>query len=251
MAAEQSALGIIPAYAGSTVAGQGHDVTGADHPRIRGEHHVPTEQPGANPGSSPHTRGARPACPRQRRRGGIIPAYAGSTGRRGESRRGVGDHPRIRGEHRAVLADRGRDDGSSPHTRGAPRKGWVPSVQPGIIPAYAGSTRLIPCSRATSSDHPRIRGEHLHAVARVAVLGGSSPHTRGARLGAPRTPLRGRIIPAYAGSTSPSNSPRERSGDHPRIRGEHERVSIRETLSPGSSPHTRGALSATPTNSQN
>ena len=52
------------------------------------------------------------------------------------------------------------------------------------------------------ADHPRIRGEHdkLDTVDPVAM--GSSPHTRGARLGETPSGLSGRIIPAYAGSTA-------------------------------------------------
>ena len=72
---------------------------------------------------------------------------------------------------------------------------------------------------------------------------GSSPHTRGAR----RRPVadlpRGRIIPAYAGSTSVSCGLSGRGRDHPRIRGEHESSTSRSRPSPGSSPHTRGAPS--------
>ena len=136
------------------------------------------------------------------------------------------------------------DDGSSPHTRGAPQ-----------------------CRRSSSGtgeDHPRIRGEHLQRVASVAeevgiipayagstddqptmdaYKGGSSPHTRGALRHARPGIITGRdhprirgehhdssvnevgddgIIPAYAGST-------RQDGLHLRRRG-------------GSSPHTRGAL---------
>ena len=73
------AIGIIPAYAGSTDGPHTTSRAVWDHPRIRGEHGVNTAGEYARPGSSPHTRGARaPTCIRRRRRG-IIPAYAGST----------------------------------------------------------------------------------------------------------------------------------------------------------------------------
>ena len=49
------------------------------------------------------------------------------------------------------------------------------------------------------------------------------------------------IIPAYAGSTHPSRARSDRSWDHPRIRGEHARMSAEEFARAGSSPHTRGA----------
>ena len=55
------------------------------------------------------------------------------------------------------------------------------------------------------------------------VTGGSSPHTRGARRGAPGS--------------------RRLTGDHPRIRGEHVRVDPSGQPGGGSSPHTRGAPS--------
>ena len=54
-------------------------------------------------------------------------------------------------------------------------------------------------------------------------------------------PPRRRIIPAYAGSTSPAPAGQGPAPDHPRIRGEHESSTSRSRPSPGSSPHTRGA----------
>ena len=50
-----------------------------DHPRIRGEHRERGGNLMAADGSSPHTRGARELLCGDAFRGGIIPAYAGST----------------------------------------------------------------------------------------------------------------------------------------------------------------------------
>jgi hypothetical protein len=161
--AAQDEDGIIPAYAGSTLAlaacsavlagssphtrgarrtATGTRPCGGDHPRIRGEHHRVLAAPLA-----------------QRR---VIPAYAGST-------------------HWHLLREDERE-GSSPHTRGAL---WHSLPAP---PSWR--------------DHPRIRGEHAplgildhHDVGiipayagstvRIALapvpLTGSPPHTRGAR----------------------------------------------------------------------
>ena len=70
---------------------------------------------------------------------------------------------------------------------------------------------------------------------------GSSPHTRGARTRG-SCPSTGRgIIPAYAGSTSMTGSRSSSSADHPRIRGEHQTMSVEQSVANGSSPHTRGA----------
>ena len=155
--------GIIPAYAGSTVLSTPTEYSSPDHPRIRGEHRLKRARGLVHEGSSPHTRGARrtagkngqkariipayagstpssSAHPRPRPR--IIPAYAGSTLIMGLAAVGVQDHPRIRGEHRKYQQDKAWKSGSSPHTRGALHLMDLDGENYGIIPAYAGSTRV-------------------------------------------------------------------------------------------------------------
>ena len=197
-----------------------------DHPRIRGEHCPFPKALLPWTGSSPHTRGARPCRVRQGGPGGIIPAYAGSTGDRGRFAGGVSDHPRIRGEHEKHHP---RDKvlvGSSPHTRGAPNICASVCDSPG--------------------DHPRIRGEHQRQIDHRPSKRGSSPHTRGAPTRPTRGICPGRIIPAYAGSTPSGPSGRGPGPDHPRIRGEHAITPIEQGPLLGSSPHTRGARPGIP-----
>ena len=151
---------IIPAYAGSTFS---FPVPGAflpDHPRIRGEHKAMHVYPPVSRGSSPHTRGAHLGLDQPPGQAGIIPAYAGSTQRRLAPPRRRSDHPRIRGEHQALERIASAFEGSSPHTRGAHSRSDPLGGTRGIIPAYAGSTRVVTSNRSASSDHPRIRGEH-------------------------------------------------------------------------------------------
>ena len=90
-----------------------------------------------------------------------------------------------------------------------------------IIPAYAGSTFSARVLSSRATDHPRIRGEHVHGQETGLQGDGSSPHTRGARSDA--AVRRGvlRIIPAYAGSTGGTG--------------------MTDGANNGSSPHTRGA----------
>ena len=212
-----------------------------DHPRIRGEHGRALIRHGGGWGSSPHTRGAPSANCSARRCKRIIPAYAGSTQRSSPSSGTSRDHPRIRGEHVDSSVRNLSSMGSSPHTRGAPPDGALVALQRGIIPAYAGSTRVFRDEEDATEDHPRIRGEHSQHRGTAQSFGGSSPHTRGAPAQSAPAYVRARIIPAYAGSTPGRRAGRGSSRDHPRIRGEHQAVHNVSEVLRGSSPHTRGA----------
>ena len=91
----------------------------------------------------------------------------------------------------------------------------------GIIPAYAGSTRVYKvCNAIEEGSSPRMRGAPVPAA----------PHAD--RLG---------IIPAYAGSTSKILAPHSSQRDHPRVCGEHFNQPPKSLLVPGSSPRMRGA----------
>ena len=214
-------LGIIPAYAGSTLRRYGRLSPRPDHPRIRGEHPGDGDVHDYDQGSSPHTRGA----PRKTTTSGsttrIIPAYAGSTGQFRHAAARPSDHPRIRGEHYANSVYPALAAGSSPHTRGALVRERAVGDGARIIPAYAGSTLPPEQAVGSSADHPRIRGEHGKIGYGEYNVLGSSPHTRGARSAKRLTNRSGRIIPAYAGSTSVLSVELIRCPDHPRIRGEH------------------------------
>ena len=131
--------------------------------------------------------------------------------------------------------------GSSPHTRGALSGGLVSLSGIRIIPAYAGSTPTTSSRYPPSTDHPRIRGEHLRRFPTTPSPVGSSPHTRGAPPQLVDKPARQRIIPAYAGSTAGIAALASQAQDHPRIRGEHGIDILGRRVAKGSSPHTRGA----------
>ena len=72
---------------------------------------------------------------------GIIPAYAGSTGAALGGQNPCGDHPRVCGEHMMPTDRLVTVRGSSPRMRGALTLYGAAVITPGIIPAYAGSTR--------------------------------------------------------------------------------------------------------------
>ena len=148
-------------------------------------------------------------------------------------------HPRSRGEHET--APLGLRNGSSPLTRGA-RRAPPPSYQRmRLIPAHAGSTRLVVSPARCTTAHPRSRGEHRITSGEPDSHEGSSPLTRGAlhpiRLSDPGE----RLIPAHAGSTFSSAPGGGLKRAHPRSRGEHAIRGLEASSAAGSSPLTRGA----------
>ena len=134
--------GLIPAYAGSTMVASSLLITAPAHPRLRGEHRPPRARGEEETGSSPLTRGARSHDRDRSDPTRLIPAYAGSTAPVSSAQTAISAHPRLRGEHYVGLLDENCEPGSSPLTRGAPRRGSSHPPGLGLIPAYAGSTNI-------------------------------------------------------------------------------------------------------------
>ena len=152
--------GIIPACAGSTSLSVRVVSVRRDHPRMCGEHYVHRPQLDWDVGSSPHVRGARCFATVFLDGFGIIPACAGSTCPSRPSAATAGDHPRMCGEHRICCQSCKISTGSSPHVRGARQSRSLINLSLGIIPACAGSTRILLHKDDPVWDHPRMCGEH-------------------------------------------------------------------------------------------
>ena len=135
-----------------------------------------------------------------------------------------------------------RGEGSSPRMRGALGVVRTSAVLPGIIPAYAGSTVTIIGSLERYRDHPRVCGEHCVYSSLLITTMGSSPRMRGALTSSTSNRRSQGIIPAHAGSTSVEKFQRQGGKDHPRVCGEHMRISEVGARLRGSSPRMRGAL---------
>ena len=130
------------------------------------------------------------------------------------------DHPRVCGEHCDAFG-------------GAVRP-------PGIIPAYAGNTRIRFQPTPEPWDHPRVCGEHATGASTQVNCTGSSPRMRGTPAVTEATNNTARIIPAYAGNTPAACWKSWQAWDHPRVCGEHQSCLQRIRLSRGSSPRMRG-----------
>ncbi len=116
----------------------------------------------------------------------ITPACAGNIRQPLRKSTWLWDHPRIRGEHRALLRFVTCHVGSPPHTRGTSVKRRGNGQGTGITPAYAGNIRTGFSSSVTGGDHPRIRGEHRSIISSSSSQAGSPPHTRGTSSSASR-----------------------------------------------------------------
>ena len=171
----------------------------------------------------------------------IIPADAGSTLWPSQDDPERKDHPRGCGEHARIGACRSDSRGSSPRMRGALRLTVRRLRKARIIPADAGSTPGVSVGILRIEDHPRGCGEHSINRPALRQCIGSSPRMRGAPLRRESVPHSSRIIPADAGSTCTSASPRPIPRDHPRGCGEHDSFTLLGSCVVGSSPRMRGA----------
>ena len=173
--------GLIPAHAGKTPDGQRYRMRSEAHPRSRGENLIGVAADLSAQGSSPLTRGKQDEHRRVALGGGLIPAHAGKTPTKRPSRSSARAHPRSRGENTQAAGSCPTPAGSSPLTRGKPALGGLSGLSAGLIPAHAGKTSSADPS-ATTTAHPRSRGENVIGQLLSAVGEGSSPLTRGKRI---------------------------------------------------------------------
>ena len=155
-------------------------------------------------------------------------------------RRASWAHPHSRRENIVVSTPTIIRQGSSPLTRGKPRRGHRLAPQSRLIPAHAGKTvparRPWPPARA----HPHSRGENDWRVPSARHSCGSSPLTRGKPPMVSESKFMMGLIPAHAGKTDASPMRWNRHEAHPRSRGENVGISLPEVVDWGSSPLTRG-----------
>ena len=191
-------------------------------------------------GSFPLTRGTRSTDLHFLRSERFIPAYAGNSSHFQVPNRIWTVHPCLRGELGSVAGLPWKTRGSSPLTRGTPRRKFVTEVVVRFIPAYAGNSNMTAWGVRVVTVHPRLRGELPKLLPVRALRVGSSPLTRGTQRSRSRRTAENRFIPAYAGNSRLFLQFLQYLSVHPRLRGElYVTCRILRRFF-GSSPLTRG-----------
>ena len=219
---------LIPAHAGKTIAARSKGSGRGAHPRSRGENvRRPADARNAG-GSSPLTRGKPPPTMRRALQIGLIPAHAGKTQRTSPFRPSRTAHPRSRGENALMMRSVLLIQGSSPLTRGKPRRSSPHAQRRGLIPAHAGKTGPRTQRHLGGPAHPRSRGENIQTTVQTVAGWGSSPLTRGKLHALLDDATQEGLIPAHAGKTLPRDSLQRSRRAHPRSRGENAPTTTRE-----------------------
>ncbi len=193
--------GLIPAYAGRTRNLKTPYSISWAHPRLRGADSNWRRAMVARGGSSPLTRGGRVLRLLLGLVIRLIPAYAGRTQKGQGGYPTCGAHPRLRGADRKSYGFEIKKDGSSPLTRGGLVAVPDEKTIQGLIPAYAGRTRVSVRTLRMRRAHPRLRGADRVNTGKIPHHEGSSPLTRGGPFMHRHIPTRRGLIPAYAGRT--------------------------------------------------
>ena len=170
---------LIPAHAGKTQRAAPGSSRRTAHPRSRGENKILRRRTLRSWGSSPLTRGKLELDSLPAPGARLIPAHAGKTSMSSALRRRSAAHPRSRGENFLPVTSAHSRPGSSPLTRGKPRRLLRRRYRPRLIPAHAGKTGRDHPSRSYRGAHPRSRGENRVVKAPTGWERGSSPLTRG------------------------------------------------------------------------
>ena len=232
--------GLIPAWAGKTPGIRLSLVLLRAHPRVGGENAFWRWACVGQSGSSPRGRGKLHQLTNRIKAGGLIPAWAGKTGRARGQHKNRTAHPRVGGENVVLRQLSGVQAGSSPRGRGKRPacRGW--GRRRGLIPAWAGKTRFGVGLASGRWAHPRVGGENVKSDSWTSLTSGSSPRGRGKPTTPAANPAPSRLIPAWAGKTEVSGAQVFDCQAHPRVGGENLQCLTAVWPRSGSSPRGRG-----------
>ena len=233
-----------PACAGSSDADSPESVSDWEQPRMRGEQAVGV-----------------PVVHLGQVAGGNNPACAGSSRCRRWTAGSTGEQPRMRGEQGGRPGVHTSGPGTTPHARGAEQRSDLPPLRPGNNPACAGSRfsflpdddggreqpRMRGEQRFTSRtticppEQPRMRGEQQIRAWMWLCQEGTTPHARGAAIGAEEAARAAGNNPACAGSSTGGGGQTLCPREQPRMRGEQHAMQSSGSGRPWNNPACAGS----------
>ena len=161
IAERRQAAGLIPTYAGNTLAWAWRRARTRAHPHVCGEHRRRLRRLAWLVGSSPRMRGTlreiRALSPGR----GVIPTCVGSTQAQTRSCCIRSAHPHVCGEHTDISLHTSLLRGSSPRVWGALARTPQERRRRRLIPTCVGSTLVQRFSTLSRSAHPHVCGEHI------------------------------------------------------------------------------------------
>ena len=202
-AAARAPFRVIPACAGSSLAGCEHLLACPCHPCVCGEQDLPVSLPMVGFVSSLRVRGA--GCWRCKGTAilGVIPACAGSRVVPREGSHPLACHPCVCGEQHRYSGRSPNGVVSSLRVRGADRSAQLAWRWLRVIPACAGSSASAGTDSCAPTCHPCVCGEQVETGYAGGVEIVSSLRVRGAVVWTQPVNLHTRVIPACAGSSLP------------------------------------------------
>ena len=231
-----------PACAGTTDAGTAAYYDRLEHPRVRGDDTRSRYSFSSRRGTPPRARG--------RRHLGMLlglvewntPACAGTTCRGCPSGWGCPEHPRVRGDDALHVGGAIHAHGTPPRARGRPGVATGHPHTGRNTPACAGTTRRSAGGGGSRTEHPRVRGDDGMADYLLAGDGGTPPRARG-RLEVTLEHMDGpRNTPACAGTTASAARSARSRWEHPRVRGDDNKIAVYLRWYQGTPPRARGRL---------
>ena len=150
---------ITPACAGKTSTRHASEPPSQDHPRLRGKDYWVANYGSGNTGSPPLARERHLIRREPKKEVRITPACAGKTSLYTGTNYIKWDHPRLRGKDLLPVRGQKLASGSPPLARERLLRHYPSAPAIRITPACAGKTDSDSVCRASSQDHPRLRGK--------------------------------------------------------------------------------------------
>ena len=248
-AAEHSRVGILvmvtvavgkPASAGTTARRPHRASTTKEHPRVGGNYRFEHRAVRLSDGTPLRRRDHSNVPVTNMPDAGTLPRRRGPPCASGCRTWSTSEHPCVGGDHFDNLDSYLNETGTPPRRRG-PQRGHGRELRgERNTPASAGTTASRRGRPASTTEHPRVGGDHTPGWNVVPYESGTPPRRRGPHGGEGRLDRYRRNTPASAGTTMTDLLHPRIMTEHPRVGGDHRQPWRGPGPSTGTPPRRRG-----------